>query len=123
MCHSRNDSPTPLTGWKGECDAITGRQISKIKVETPKQDVVKQEPQPKPKDNKDTIIIKHDPIPMQVWKQCDICFGSGKCQVCGGSGIFTGWGGNSTLCTYGCGGSGRCSFCAGQGGHYEVEYK
>lgn len=115
--------PYEMAGWKGECDAITGRQLSKIKVEAPKQQVVKQEPQPKQKDDKDTIIIKHDPIPMQVWVQCSGCFGSGMCQSgCGGTGWFTGWSGNSTRCI-GCGGSGRCQFCAGQGGHYEVEYR
>lgn len=74
---------------------------------------------------KQTIVIEHhrDPVPVQVWKQCTICFGSGKCQTCGGTGIFTGWSGNSSICEYGCGGSGKCSFCAGHGGHYEVEYR
>ena len=113
-----------MTGYKGECDA-TGRQISKIKVETPpQQTVAKQESTPKKEEKKvEEIIIKHDPVPMQVWKQCTICYGSGKCQTCGGTGIFTGWSGNKTICEYGCGGSGKCSFCAGHGGHYEVEYK
>lgn len=117
--------PYTMTGFKGECD-INGRQISKIKVETPPQQqvVVTQEQTPQKQEEKkvEEIIIKHDPVPMQVWKQCTICYGSGKCQVCGGTGIFTSWSGRS-ICEYGCGGSGRCSFCAGQGGHYEVEYK
>ena len=72
-----------------------------------------------------TIVVehKHDPVPMQVWKQCTGCYGSGMCQSgCGGSGCFTGYSGNSTRCI-GCGGSGKCQFCAGQGGHYEVEYR
>ena len=116
--------PYTMNGYKGECD-INGRQISKIKVETPQQQVVvKKEETPQKQEEKKIIIEhKHDPVPMQVWKQCTICFGSGKCQTCGGSGIYYGAAGNSTLCTFGCGGSGRCSFCAGQGGHYEVEYR
>lgn len=75
--------------------------------------------------NSATIHVEHhrDPVPVQVWKQCIICGGSGKCQTCGGTGIFKGWSGNSTICEYGCGGSGKCSFCAGHGGHYEVEYR
>ena len=114
--------PYTMTGYKGECD-INGKQISKIKVETPKQEVAKQETTTSEK--KETIIIehKHDPIPVNVWVQCNICGGSGRCQTCGGSGIFTGPAGNKTLCSFGCGGSGKCSFCAGSGGHYEVEYK
>lgn len=108
-----------MAGWKGECDAITGRQLSKIKVEVPKQQIVKQEPQPNPKDDKDTIIIKHDPIPMQVWKQCEICLGSGKCQAC--ANIV--WGSGSSRECLGCGWSRKCQWCAGQGGHYEVEYR
>ena len=72
-----------------------------------------------------TIHVEHhhDPVPVQVWKQCTGCYGSGMCQSgCGGSGWFTGYSGNSTRCI-GCGGSGKCQFCAGQGGHYEVEYR
>lgn len=75
--------------------------------------------------NSTTIHVEHhhDPVPMQVWKQCTGCYGSGMCQSgCGGSGWFTGYSGNSTRC-FGCGGSGKCQFCAGKGGHYEVEYR
>lgn len=117
--------PYTMTGWKGECD-INGRPVSKIKVETPQQTVAKQEtttPQKQEEEKKIIIEHKHDPIPVNVWVQCNICGGSGRCQTCGGSGIFTGWSGNKTLCEFGCGGSGKCSFCAGHGGHYEVEYK
>lgn len=116
--------PYTMNDYKGECDA-TGRQISKIKVETPQQQVVvkKEETPQKLKEKKIIIEHKHDPVPMQVWKQCTICYGSGKCQTCGGTGVFTGWSGNKTICEYGCGGSGRCSFCAGKGGVYEVEYR
>ncbi len=128
-----------MNGYKGECDA-TGRQISKIKVETPKQNTSVASSSSSSSSSSSTssssgnnssgnktttVVVEHhrDPVPVQVWKQCTICFGSGKCQTCGGTGIFTGWSGNSSICEYGCGGSGKCSFCAGHGGHYEVEYR
>ena len=118
--------PYTMTGYKGECD-MNGRQVSKIKVETPQQTVTTQTtttttPQ-RQEEQKIIIEHKHDPIPVNVWVQCNICGGSGRCQTCGGSGIYTGPAGNKTLCSFGCGGSGKCSFCAGSGGHYEVEYK
>lgn len=115
--------PYTMAGYKGECDAITGRQLSKIRVETPAPAVTPTTPQGDRPEKKDTIIVKHDLIPVNVWVQCNICGGSGRCQTCGGSGIYTGPAGNRTICTFGCGGSGKCSFCAGQGGHYEVQYK
>ena len=125
-----------MAGYKGECDA-TGRQISKIKVDTPRQNTSvassssssssngSSSSNSNSGNNSTTIHVEHhrDPVPVQVWKQCIICGGSGKCQTCGGTGIFKGWSGNSTICEYGCGGSGKCSFCAGHGGHYEVEYR
>ena len=123
-----------MNGYKGECDA-TGRQISKIKVDTPRPNtsVVSSSGSSSSSsssnnnsgNNTTTVVVehKHDPVPMQVWKQCTGCYGSGMCQSgCGGSGWFTGYSGNSTRCI-GCGGSGKCQFCAGQGGHYEVEYR
>ena len=94
-----------MDGWKGECNNLT-----QIKPE----EVVPNKPE-----KKDTIVIKHDPIPVQVWKQCDICFGSGTCQAC--ANIV--WGRGSDRRCYGCGWSRKCQFCAGQGGHYEVEYR
>ena len=126
--------PYTMAGYKGECD-INGRQISKIKVESPKQNTSVASSSSSSSGssssnnnsgNKTTTVVvehKHDPVPMQVWKQCTGCYGSGMCQSgCGGSGWFTGYSGNSTRCI-GCGGSGKCQFCAGQGGHYEVEYR
>ena len=123
-----------MNGYKGECDA-TGRQISKIKVDTPRPNtsVVSSSGSSSSSsssnnnsgNNTTTVVVehKHDPVPMQVWKQCTGCYGSGMCQSgCGGSGWFTGYSGNSTRCI-GCGGTGKCQFCAGQGGHYEVEYR
>ena len=128
-----------MNGYKGECDA-TGKQISKIKVDTPRQNTSVASSSSSSSSSSSTssssgnnssgnktttVVVEHhrDPVPVQVWKQCTICFGSGKCQTCGGTGIFTGWSGNSSICEYGCGGSGKCSFCAGHGGHYEVEYR
>lgn len=131
--------PYTMNGYKGECDA-TGRQISKIKMETPRQSTSVASSSSSSSsssstsssssnnnsgNNTTTVVVehKHDPVPMQVWKQCTGCYGSGMCQSgCGGSGWFTGYSGNSTRCI-GCGGSGKCQFCAGQGGHYEVEYR
>lgn len=72
------------------------------------------QPQPQP---------KRDPVPMQVWKQCLGCGGSGQCQTCYGQGwrYLTSSQPHAQCIT--CGGNGRCNMCAGQGGHYEVEYK
>ena len=113
--------PYTMSGYKGECDA-TGRQISKIKIETPKQAVATQTTTtPKKQEGEQKIIIehKHDPVPMQVWKQCQICFGSGTCQAC--ANII--WPSGSDRKCMACGWSRKCQFCAGNGGHYEVEYK
>lgn len=70
-----------------------------------------------------TIRIERDPVPMQVWKQCYGCGGSGQCQTCYGQGwrYLTSSQPHAQCIT--CGGNGRCNMCAGQGGHYEVEYK
>lgn len=60
-------------------------------------------------------------VPVQKWKDCGSCFGSGLCQYCGGSGVIyypTG----SQKCAA-CGGLGRCSICAGRGGEYYTEYE
>lgn len=113
-------------GYKGEVDA-NGVELSRIKVEVPKQQTVvqKEEKKTEKQETEKKIVIEHkrDPVPVQVWRQCTGCYGSGMCQSgCGGTGWFTGWSGNSTRCI-GCGGSGKCQFCAGTGGHYEVEYR
>lgn len=57
-------------------------------------------------------------VPIQEWKQCGYCFGSGKCNICNGRGYVYDYSGTITC---GCMG-GKCSVCAGQGGHYETEY-
>lgn len=57
--------------------------------------------------------------PVQVWKQCTNCFGSGQCPYCYGQGYISDVYGtrDCPVCT-----DGRCSICAGHGGHYELEY-
>ncbi len=117
-----------MTGYKGECDA-TGRQISKIKVETPKQNTSvasssNSSSSSKSKSesnsgNKTTTIVVEQHGPVQVWVACGGCqFEPGKCTYCHGSG----WGYNGRLCSR-CGGNGKCTICNGTGGHYEIQYK
>lgn len=60
-------------------------------------------------------------VPVQVWKQCVNCFGSGQCPYCYGQGHSINMFGDDQdcpVCT-----DGRCVMCAGQGGHYETEYQ
>lgn len=84
----------------------------------PQQRTQTQQPQ-----QQQTIRIERDPVPMQVWKSCYGCGGSGQCQTCYGQGwrFLTNSQPHAQCIT--CGGNGRCNMCAGQGGHYEVEYK
>lgn len=58
--------------------------------------------------------------PVQVWKQCWSCLGSGQCSPCFGQGYIHTYNGpeDCQVCT-----DGRCNVCAGQGGHYETEYQ
>lgn len=73
-----------------------------------------EQPQPRQPERHETLV------PVQVWKQCVNCWGSGQCQYCYGQGyIVTIYGDQDCpVCT-----DGRCSICAGQGGHYETEYE
>lgn len=82
-----------------------------------------QQPQTQQPQQQQTIRIERDPVPMQVWKQCYGCGGSGQCQTCNGQGwrYLTNSQPHAQCIT--CGGNGRCNMCAGQGGHYEVEYR
>lgn len=59
-------------------------------------------------------------VPVQVWKQCMSCLGTGKCNWCFGQGVISDYTG-----THDCASciDGRCGICAGQGGHYETEYQ
>lgn len=60
-------------------------------------------------------------VPVQVWKQCMTCIGSGQCPYCYGQGHCLSMYGDDQDCPVCTGG--RCPGCAGQGGHYEVEYE
>lgn len=62
----------------------------------------------------------HQPQPMQVWKQCFFCQGSGQCQTCLGTGHTLVYPCQDRC--WNCGGTGKCTHCAGQGGHNEIEY-
>lgn len=59
-------------------------------------------------------------VPVQVWKQCMSCLGTGHCSWCYGQGVYSDYTG-----THDCPNciDGRCGICAGQGGHYETEYE
>ncbi len=66
--------------------------------------------------------IEPEPVPQEVWWDCNICgttgrcqlcFGIGRCGVCGGGGSLyrsSGW-----IDCENCGGSGRCPSCEGSG--------
>ena len=111
-----------MAGYKGECD-VTGRQVSKIKVETPPQQqvVVDKEETPQKKE----IIIKHDPIPVQQWQACWACGGMGTmgCDNCGGSGTKY-IGDRLHICSR-CNGRGiiPCNICYGNKGQYITVYQ
>ena len=62
----------------------------------------------------------HQPQPMQVWKQCFFCQGSGQCQNCLGTGHTLVYPCQDRCWT--CGGSGKCTHCAGHGGQNVIEY-
>lgn len=128
-----------MNGYKGECDA-TGRQISKIKVETPKQNVSVASSSGSSSSSSSsfssssssngnsgnkttTVVVEHhrDPVPVQEWVQCTACWGSGTCPDCAGSG--TKYVGSSLKRCWRCGGRGKCSSCSGQGGRYYTVYK
>lgn len=126
-----------MTGYKGECDAI-GRQISKIKVETPKQNTsVASSPNSSSSSSSSsnssgsgttTIVVEHhrDPIPVQEWQQCTNCWGEGKVMclgACGGTGTY--YVGDRLHICNSCGGTGKktCPYCGGQGGKNITVYR
>lgn len=59
-------------------------------------------------------------VPVQEWKQCNNCFGSGQCGFCNGQGEIPTFNGpiDCKVCI-----GGKCATCAGTGGHYETEYR
>lgn len=125
-----------MNGYKGECDA-TGRQISKIKVDTPRSNTSVASSSSSSSSgssssssnsgkNTTTIHVEHhrDPVPVQEWQQCNICYGSGNCSICGGNGWnpYSYANGRYVRCIS-CGGNGRCSYCAGRGGKNITVYR
>lgn len=116
--------PYTMAGYKGECDA-TGRPVSKIKVETPQQQVVvKKEDTPQKQEEK-KIIIERDPVPFQEWQACFACGGMGTmgCDNCGGSGT-TYIGDRLHICSR-CHGQRviPCNICFGNKGKYITVYR
>lgn len=121
-----------MTGYKGECDA-TGRQISKMKVETPKQNTSvvssSSSSSSSSSDSKNnnsgnkttTVVVEHhrDPVPVQDWVPCSVCgHNPGVCQTCVGN--KTNYRGDPCIS---CRGTGKCHFCNGQGGRYQIVYR
>lgn len=130
-----------MNGYKGECDA-TGRQISKIKIEETKQSSSVSSSSGSVSsssftssssnsssrsnnsgNNTTTVVVEHhrDPIPVQEWQECTVCWGSGTCPDCSGHGNK--YIGNNLRSCWRCGGRGKCSSCSGQGGRYITVYR
>ena len=121
-----------MDGWKGECNNL-GVQVSKIKVNTPKQTIAKQKtkldtPTPKKQEEEKKIIIEHhrDPIPVQEWQTCTNCWGEGRVMcggACGGTGTY--YAGDRLFRCSSCGGTGKkiCPYCGGQGGKNVTVYR
>lgn len=102
-----------MNGYKGECDA-TGRQVSKIKVETPHQTVAKQETtEPQKQENKKVEVV----VKQQTWVPCSNCGGTGRCPYCddGWKKLASGW----ERCWVCMNLKGVCMSCRGSRGHYE----
>ena len=128
-----------MYGYKGECDA-TGKQISKIKVEMPKQNTSVASSSSSSSSNSNsssksnsgnkttTVVVEHhrDPIPVQEWQTCTNCWGEGKVMcggACGGTGTY--YVGNRLNICSSCNGSGKkiCPYCSGQGGKNVTVYR
>lgn len=126
--------PYTMTGYKGECD-INGQQISKIKVETPKQAAVSSSSSSSSSSNNNnsgnkttTVVVEHhrDPVPVQEWQQCTNCWGEGKVMclgACGGTGTY--YVGDRLRVCSSCNGTGKkiCPYCSGQGGKNVTVYR
>lgn len=130
--------PYEMDGYKGECNQL-GQQVSKIKIasststtasstssgkSTTTTNTTSSSSSNKQSENKTTtVVVEHhrDPVPVQEWVQCTVCWGSGTCPDCAGSG--TKYIGNSLKSCWRCGGRGKCSSCSGQGGRYYTVYR
>ena len=127
-----------MDGFKGECNHL-GQQISKIKVETPKQNTsvasssssssssTSSSSNSNSGNNTTTIHVEHhhDPVPVQQWQACIGCGGMGTmgCDFCGGSG--TKYIGDRLHRCSRCNGRGiiPCNVCYGNKGQYVTVYK
>ena len=125
--------PYTMTGYKGECD-INGRQISKIKVETPKQAAISSSSSSNSSSSNNsgngttqTVVVEHhrDPVPVQEWQACFGCGGMGTMgwDHCGGSGTKY-IGDRLHICSR-CNGRGiiPCNICYGNKGQYITVYR
>lgn len=133
-----------MAGYKGECDAM-GRPVSKIKVDTPKQNTSVASSSSSSSSGSSsstfsssgnsssgnkttTVVVEHhrDPIPVQEWQQCTNCWGEGKVMclgACGGTGTY--YVGDRLHICISCNGTGKkiCPYCSGQGGKYVTVYR
>lgn len=139
--------PYEMDGYKGECNQL-GQQVSKIRYTKPKTTSTTSSPSASSSNNSSssnssssstnsnsnssnsdsgnkttTVVVEHhhDPVPVQEWQQCTVCWGSGTCPDCAGSG--TKYVGDSLKRCWRCGGRGKCSSCSGQGGRYYTVYR
>ena len=130
--------PYTMAGYKGECD-INGRQISKIKVNTPQQTVATSSSSSNSSSSSSSsssnnsgggttkIVVEHQhsPQPVQQWQACIGCGGMGTmgCDFCGGSGTRY-VGDNLRRCSR-CNGRGiiPCNVCYGNKGQYITVYR
>ena len=127
-----------MNGYKGECD-VNGRQISKIRVATPKQNTsvatssgsssssTSSSSSKSNSGGKQAIVVehRHDPVPVQQWQACFACGGMGTmgCDFCGGSGTKY-IGDRLSICSR-CRGKREipCNICYGNKGQYVTVYR
>lgn len=130
-----------MNGYKGECD-VTGRQISKIKVDTPRPNTSVASSSSSSSGSSSsssssgnsnsgnkttTVVVEHhrDPVPVQEWHACWACGGMGTmgCDFCGGGG--TKYIGDRLHRCSRCNGRGiiPCNICYGNKGQYVTVYK
>ena len=59
-----------------------------------------------------------EPEPQKKYKQCPVCYGSGRCGGCGGGGLVYNaidYNPGQYVDCSACGGTGQCGFCEGSG--------
>lgn len=123
--YNKNNVPCQfnyITPIGGQNKSGLQQQYSQPQQQQQSQPQQQQQQQPQ-EQQQQTIRIERAPVPMQVWRQCYGCGGSGQCYICGGLGWRYMTSNNPQAQCITCGGNGRCNMCAGQGGHYEIEYR